>query len=109
MVAQVSGAPYTAAVIGIDGTIYIDNYSDLFALNPAGNQLWSVSLSSKGGTGWPSIGADGMIYLDTFDGLLDAFNPSNGSMQWQTPMPGSVTAATPSIGADGTIYQVAGT
>jgi outer membrane protein assembly factor BamB len=48
------------------------------------------------------------VYLDTANGLLLAFNPSNGSIQWQAVLPGSVTSATPSIAADGTIYQIAG-
>jgi outer membrane protein assembly factor BamB len=104
-----SGAPYTAPTIGMDGTIYINNFSNLIALNPAGNVIWSVPLSSSGGLGWPSIGADGVVYLDTANGLLLAFNPSNGSIQWQAVLPGSITSATPSIGADGTIYQIAGT
>jgi len=105
---NLSGAPFTAATIGVDGTIYINNFSNLIALNPAGNVTWSVPLSSSGGLGWPSIGADGVVYLDTANGLY-AFNPSNGAVQWQVALPGSVTSATPSIGADGTIYQIAGT
>ncbi len=110
---RLSGAPYTATTIGLDGTIYINNFSNLTAMNSAGTQLWSVPLSSSGGQGWPSIGADGAIYLDVANSTLIAFNPATGplvgSILWQTSLPGSASLATPSIGADGTIYQIAGT
>ena len=50
----------------------------------------------------PAIGADGTIYVGSFDGHLYAFNP-DGTQQWAFPT-GGVIWSSPAIGADGTIY-----
>jgi uncharacterized repeat protein (TIGR02543 family) len=50
----------------------------------------------------PAIGADGTIYVGSFDGKLWAINP-DGSPKWSLLTGGEVHSS-PAIGADGSIY-----
>ena len=50
----------------------------------------------------PAIGADGTIYVGSYDGNVYAINP-DGSHKW-TFTTGSFVYSSPAIGADGTIY-----
>jgi len=50
----------------------------------------------------PTIGADGTIYVGSFDNKLYAINP-DGSQRWSFATGASVYSS-PAIGADGTIY-----
>jgi hypothetical protein len=43
-----------------DGTIYVDDAGDLYAINPDGTEKWTLPIPAR----WPSsaVGADGTIY-----------------------------------------------
>jgi len=50
----------------------------------------------------PAIGADGTVYVGSYDDKLYAFNP-DGSLKWFYTTGADVTCS-PAIGADGTVY-----
>ena len=96
--------------IGADGTIYVGNSEyksnyiaagHLYAINPNGTLKWKFATGS-----WVSssttIGADGVIYIGSWDGNLYAVNP-DGKQRWKFETADRV-ADSPAIGADGTIY-----
>ncbi len=99
-----TGAP----VAGHDGTIYaVSGNGTLYAIDPDGNELWSVNHGGPQGES-PCIGADGAIYY-TAGISLWAIAP-DGSLKWEFepyyPYPGWVTwmKTSPVIGPDGVIY-----
>jgi len=51
----------------------------------------------------PSIGPDGVVYVDA-DDILFAIRPSDGNIEWQRSFSWRGTNPTPSIGFDGTLY-----
>jgi outer membrane protein assembly factor BamB len=96
--------------IAADGTIYVGNSEyksnnvaagHLYAINPNGTLKWKFETGS-----WVSssttIGADGAIYLGSWDGNLYAVNP-DGKLKWKFETADQV-ADSPAIGADSTIY-----
>ncbi|MGB9977946.1 PQQ-binding-like beta-propeller repeat protein [Methanobacterium sp.] len=102
-------------VIGKDGTIYVGTYwGVLYAFNRNGTVKWALdtyfSDTGENRTNvWartiyssPIIGADGTIYIATYNGgSLYAINP-NGTVKWKCKV-GNVRDS-PAIGSDGTIY-----
>jgi len=89
----------TSPVIGLDGTVYVGNPENFYALNPDGTKKWSVDVG--GVTSSPAIAADGTIYLGSYDNRFYALNP-DGTKKWSVDV-GGVTSS-PAIAADGTIY-----
>ena len=69
--------------------------------SPDGVERWNFSTNV---TVWssPAIGADGTIYVGSFDSKLYAIYP-NGSERWNFST-GAEVDSSPAIGADGTIY-----
>ena len=53
--------------------------------------------------GSPAIGADGTIYVGSYDDNVYAINPADGSQKWKFTT-GNWVQTSPAIGADGTIY-----
>lgn len=51
----------------------------------------------------PAIGADGTLYVGSYDGKLYALNSKTGKQKWAFET-GWAIASSPAIGADGTIY-----
>lgn len=51
----------------------------------------------------PAIGADGVLYIGSYDGNLYAIDSKTGALQWSF-VTGFAIASSPVIGADGTIY-----
>jgi outer membrane protein assembly factor BamB len=110
----VMGAP----TIGSDGTIYVGgHWGMLYAFNPNGTVKWTFDIyfSDTGnikteGNLWdrtiyssPAVGADGTIYIATYNGDgLYAINP-DGTLKWKYRI-SNVMYSTPAIGSDGTIY-----
>ena len=66
-----------------------------------GTQKWAFA---TGGTVYssPAIGADGTIYVGSFDKKLYAIN-RDGTQKWAFTA-GSYIVSSPAIGSDGTIY-----
>lgn len=50
----------------------------------------------------PAVGADGTVYIGSWDGSLYAMNP-DGTLKWSHPTGGGIYSS-PAVGADGTIY-----
>ena len=109
----------STAAIGSDGTIYIgamDGY--LYAINPNGTEKWKSKYgtptvtadNSSGST--PAIGLDGTVYFagvgnsinPFFKGILNAYNPADGSIKWTVNLTEKVDKGGPAVAADGTIY-----
>jgi outer membrane protein assembly factor BamB len=89
--------------IALDGTIYYNGYTYLFAISSAGNLKWKALVGE--GLHWssPAIGPDGTITVSSFDArTLNAFHP-DGSLKWQIGLV-PVEAESSAIGSDGTIY-----
>jgi len=102
-------------VIGNDGTIYIQDYSNaVYALAPGGTLKWIYNdytyvYPHNVGQRNPALGADGTIYIGA-DGLY-AVNPSTGQRIWHfvhPVYPDRECLASPVVGQDGTIYAVIG-
>ncbi|AZK45121.1 PQQ-binding-like beta-propeller repeat protein [Paenibacillus lentus] len=51
----------------------------------------------------PAIGANGTLYVGSYDGKLYALNSKTGKLKW-TFKTGGAIASSPTIGADGTVY-----
>ena len=62
---------------------------------------WNYTLG-KGIYGSPVIGADGTVFVGSFDNSLYAFNP-NGTLKWNYAT-GNAIWGTPALDSDGTIY-----
>ena len=75
--------------------------SKLYALNPDGTQKWAFATGDWVDSS-PAIGADGTIYVGSYDGKLYALNP-DGTQKWAFTT-GDAVYSSPAIGADGTIY-----
>jgi len=87
----------TPPVIDTDGIIYIGSSDTVFyALNPDGTVKWE----SEYDINYPTIGANGTIYGNSFNKLY-AFNP-DGSIKWNFSH-GSWRSSL-AIDSDGTIY-----
>ena len=74
-----------------------------------GTLKWEFNTIPGGKTGIPSsasIGADGTIYVGSWDGNLYALSPTDGTVKWTytTSIGQTFANSAPAIGADGTIY-----
>ncbi len=123
------GRIYSSPTIGADGTIYVGSADyNLYAIGPDGTLKWSFATEgTEAGTGgvfspppdpgegggtagtvdWgvsssPVVGADGTIYVGSWDGNLYALSP-DGSEKWRFTTTGDVFSS-PAIGDDTTIY-----
>ena len=70
-----------------------------------GTLRWKFEIGESAGSQFissPAIGADGTVYVGSFDDNVYAINP-DGSQKWMFTTGDSVESS-PAIGADGTIY-----
>ncbi len=94
----------TAPVMGVDGTLYLSSgYGDginrkFHAVNPDGTVKWTIAEVY----GSAAVGADGIIYVASYDGKIVALNP-NGGIEWIYDT-GSPIASSPVLADDGTLY-----
>jgi outer membrane protein assembly factor BamB len=108
-----SGAP----AIGSDGTLYIANQTNVYALTTNGTMKWFYAFPTNNlSLGFaafnyssPVVGADGTVYVNSDGGALFALHPANGSLKWYRPPPSDLgyslwPSGSPAIGPDGTIY-----
>ena len=102
----------STATIGADGTIYIGAMDGfLYAINPNGTEKWKSRYGTWTATA-PAIGPDGTIYFagegnfinPSFKGILNAYNPADGSIKWTVNLTEKINHGGPAVAADGTIY-----
>jgi len=97
----------SSPAIAPDGTIYgvgdVPNMH-LYALNPDGSEKWRYVLPGNFnfGSRFPSIAADGTIYIGRSDNKLYAIHP-NGTLAWTYTTDGDINAPV-AISNDGTVY-----
>ncbi len=94
-------------VVGQGGNIYMSTVGALYAIDPAGNELWSINAN---GINKMAIGADGTLYVPIWGvsgaATLQAINPTDGTIIWEYiygPF-GVSPSASAAIDVDGTIY-----
>ncbi len=57
--------------------------NNLYALNPVDGSLkWKYATGNSIDSS-PAIGADGTIYVGSYDNYLYALNPADGSLKWK--------------------------
>lgn len=91
--------------IGSDGTVYTGELQDFYALKSDGTLKWAFRITENDSNYTiidSVIGADGTIYVTTYNGYVLALNP-DGTLKWKTRINMNIRSC-PSIGADGTIY-----
>src|SRR6266536_1494897 len=99
----ITGAP----AVTRGGVAYVPS-GDLYALDPTGSLLWEWvhPRGSYGIGGSPAVGADGTIYVNSFNPTVYAINP-DGTTKWTYQADTCCTPdvpSSPALGADGTIY-----
>ena len=83
-------------------------YGPLYAVNPDGTEKWAFTAHASGApeggliASSPTIGADGTIYIGSYDDNVYAVNP-NGTEKWSF-VTGGVLVSSAAVGADGTVY-----
>ena len=96
--AGTTGITYDAGMIFVDSGSYITT-GILSALDATtGNAIWSATVPGQFATQSPPVAAEGLVYtLD--DGVLTAFNETNGAQAWQQYVSG--TNGAPAVTVDG--------
>ena len=91
--------------VGPDGGVVVaSSTGDVYSLTAAGVLRWVVP--SVGGSGGPSIGADGTVYVASMSTVTAI--AADGSIRWRftEPSSGQGLIAGPTVGPDGNIYAI---
>ena len=91
--------------VGPDGGVVVaSSTGDVYSLTSAGALRWVVP--SVGGSGGPSIGADGTVYVASMSTV--AAIAADGSIKWSFTEPsfGQGVIAGPTVGPDGNVYAI---
>jgi outer membrane protein assembly factor BamB len=103
---QVSGqyVLYRPAVGPDGGVVVASSTGDVYSLTAAGAVRWVVP--SVGGSGGPSIGADGTVYVASMSTVTAI--AADGLIKWTftEPSVGQGVIAGPTVGPDGNIYAI---
>ncbi|WP_232015929.1 S-layer homology domain-containing protein [Paenibacillus baekrokdamisoli] len=96
------GTPFSP-IIGTDGMIYVGAANQtVYALLPNNSLKWKTAFN-KAIT--PIVfSSTGMLHLLTADGMVQALNSSDGSIQWSYGISTPDGIIAPVIGDDGTVY-----
>ncbi len=102
----------TCPAIGSDGTIYLCIKTNLYGINPSSGQVIMTNHVNINGTnqiyGSPAIGANGSIYVATFDPpILYAINPvaPAGEVVWSNRLVDAYFVnSSPVVSSNGVIY-----
>ncbi len=92
--------------LGLDNSVYVQGFSDLHAVSPAGLMRWKGAAGGNVYFCSPSVGTDGSVYIfspnvNVFYGL-----DQNGIQKWYASL--GPNTDSPAIAADGTVYFGAG-
>jgi outer membrane protein assembly factor BamB len=103
-------APATGSpAIATDGTVYacggdFASSGRVLAIAPATNLAkWIHAFSQPLGSSL-AIGADGTLFIGTWDDKLYALNPADGSVAWTYSAYNSIDISSPAVAASGTVY-----
>ena len=91
--------------VGADGgVVVVSSSGSVYSLTAAGALRWVVP--SVGGSGGPSIGADGTVYVASMSTVTAI--AANGSIKWSftEPSSGQGVIAGPTVGPGGNIYVI---
>jgi PQQ-like domain/PASTA domain len=91
--------------VGPDGGVVVaSSTGDVYSLTAAGALRWVVP--SVSGSGGPSIGADGTVYVASMSTVTAI--AADGTIQWSftEPSVGQGVIAGPTVGPDGNIYVI---
>jgi outer membrane protein assembly factor BamB len=89
-------------VLGQDGTIFVGTTRGFYALNLNGTLKWTLDVGGeKNYVGYPTIDANGTVYVGTADGYLYAIYP-NGTLKWEYKINYWVSAS--AVDKQGNIY-----
>jgi outer membrane protein assembly factor BamB len=97
---------HTSMAVGVDGSLIAVCHQHIVALSSCGMQQWDVFRSGTGIGylhGAPAIESDGMVYVTTLLGGLDALT-ADGVLLWESGY--GNTESSVAIGSDGTIYSI---
>ncbi|MDP3072163.1 MAG: PQQ-binding-like beta-propeller repeat protein [Opitutaceae bacterium] len=99
---EIHGSP----TLGADGTIYFVADVNFYALKTDGTELWKRRINTTSAS-TAAVRADGVIILGADDGVVRAFNPSDGNVRWSYDTrtgTGNLIESSPIIAPDGSIY-----
>lgn len=100
---KTGGVASMAPAVAADGTIYIGSNDHLvYAVDPAGREVWRAAVPGNINDSGFVIARDGTVLVGCADGKMYAFTPA-GQQRWATSVEGDI-AWTPVAGGDGTIY-----
>jgi outer membrane protein assembly factor BamB len=85
----------------VNGMVFVTTNDTLYALNQAtGGTMWSHGIG-----GGPGLAYDrGRIFVVTGSGLLTAFDPQSGSIDWSKQLPGQWSFSSAPSAANGIVY-----
>ena len=99
---QHEGGIFGALAIGSNGTIYaVDKSDGLFAINKAGQKLWSYKLERFSYSS-PAIAPDGTVYVVDYDDNIYAIKPE-GKLHWKYSSDKDIDYEV-IVGTDGSAY-----
>ena len=106
-----SSQTYASPVVGANGMLYCGSgqatswleSSNFWALDAkTGKEIWSFrSVNMIQAT--PAIGADGTVYIPSYDKLVYAFEGKTGKKKWSQLLGDSISSS-PALGPDGGLY-----
>lgn len=66
------------------GTVYISSYyKKLYAINPDGSKKWELQPEKRLTSSSPALGANGIIYIGSFDSVLYAIGYTPGAIEYE--------------------------
>ena len=94
---------YATPSVGPGGMVFCGGFKSLFAFDGAtGGVRWKFdSFNSIQST--PAIGADGTVFIPSYDKFVYALDPLTGAKKWSY-LTGDSVSSSPALGGDGTLY-----
>jgi outer membrane protein assembly factor BamB len=103
-----AGVLANSPAVGADGGVYSGSLDgNIYALDPAGVELWRARLGQVSGV--PALSAEGVIYLGVASPVEQMFYALNrdGTVVWSYHLESFIVEGSPAVGPDGTIYVAA--
>jgi outer membrane protein assembly factor BamB len=101
---DLGGTPYSP-IVGADGTIYVGAADQtVYALHPNNSLKWKTAFQKA--ITPVALGPNETVHFLTADGMIQALNLSDGSLQWRYGISTPDQIIAPSVGEDGTVYAI---